>query len=305
MPSKRVRPPLARAHPHEPVDRRAPHLAVADLPGLRGGRGSRRSHDRPARRPRAPRRAPLGRKSVVYSAPRYTSVLPRSASEATNLGDRHPSVSDHGSREPGCSGGPGVKGFPHATGDDRTRPDGRQHGAPAGARRARVRRLRRRRARRWRRSPAKGSRGAADARASSSAKLDPPRHVWIMVPAAFVDSTDRRARRRCSSAATRSSTAATRGTATTSTAPARWPRTTASTTSTSARAAACTASSAGYCLMIGGPDEAVGAAGADLRRPRARRRRGRADAHAGRAGASRSRPSAAGCTAARAAPATS
>ena len=75
------------------------------------------------------------------------------------------------------------------------------------------------------------------------AQLQPPRHVWIMVPAAFVDTTiDGLAP--LLDAATRSSTAATRGTATTSTGRSRWPPTSASTTSTSARAAARTASNA-------------------------------------------------------------
>ena len=59
----------------------------------------------------------------------------------------------------------------------------------------------------------------------------------------------------------------------------------------------------GYCLMIGGPDEAVRAARADLRRARPRRRVGRA--HARAATATRRPPSRATCTAGRTAPATS
>ena len=53
------------------------------------------------------------------------------------------------------------------------------------------------------------------------------------------------------------------------------------------------------------PGRGRGAAGADLRRPRPRRRRRRTHADAGASPASRARPSAAGCTAAPAAPATS
>ena len=74
------------------------------------------------------------------------------------------------------------------------------------------------------------------------AALAAPRHVWIMVPAAFVGRDRRSTGAAARKPATRSSTAATAGTTTTSTAAVRCFATTASTTSTSARAAGSTAS---------------------------------------------------------------
>ena len=110
------------------------------------------------------------------------------------------------------------------------------------------------------------------------------------------------ARRACSSPATRSSTAATPTTATTSAAPASSP-------SSGIHYLDCGTSGGvfglerGYCLMIGGPDEAVERLDpifATL--APGRRRRG---AHPGPRAATRRPPSRATCTAARAAPATS
>ena len=77
----------------------------------------------------------------------------------------------------------------HATRDDRARPDGRQHGAPAPPRRTRLRGPRRRRGadRRTRGRTRRHRRTVA--RATWSQRWSTPRSIWIMVPAAFVGST--------------------------------------------------------------------------------------------------------------------
>ena len=135
------------------------------------------------------------------------------------------------------------------------------------------------------------------------AKLAAPRAAWVMVPGGRDHREHRqRARRPRSRPATRSSTAATPTTATTSAARPSSPSA-GSTTSTAAPRGGVFGLERGYCLMIGGPDEAVAAARPDLRhaRPRGRLRR----AHARAAAATRRPPRTATCTAARAAPATS
>ena len=78
--------------------------------------------------------------------------------------------------------------------DGRPRPDGRQPRAPAHARRPRVRGLRREQPTRSTSSWARARR-ARTRSTSSSAKLEPPRAVWVMVPAAFVGDTVDGARR--------------------------------------------------------------------------------------------------------------
>jgi len=88
-------------------------------------------------------------------------------------------------------------------------------------------------------------------------KLDPPRAVWVMVPAGEIHREHGQGGSpRCSTRATRSSTAATPTTATTCAAPPRWGRR-GSTTSTAAPAGASSGLDRGFCLMIGGPDGAV------------------------------------------------
>ena len=105
---------------------------------------------------------------------------------------------------------------PHEARHDRPGTDGRQHGAAAGARRPSVRGLR---------PPAaavdalvkEGAEGAASLD-DLVARLQAPRAVWMMVPAAVVDATIYDLAPRLA-AATPSSTAATRTTSTTSGAP--------------------------------------------------------------------------------------
>ena len=136
-------------------------------------------------------------------------------------------------------------------------------------------------------------------------KLDAPRHVWIMVPAAFVDATIAS----LVPLLARGDTIIDGGNS--------WYH------DDIKRAAPLAADHGidyvdvgtsggvfglerGYCLMIGGPRRRDRAAGTDLRHPRARRRRGAAHPDPRRA---RRRavapPSGAGCTADRTAPATS
>ena len=84
-------------------------------------------------------------------------------------------------------GKPPEEGDRHAARDDRPGPDGREHGAPADARRPRVRRLRR--------PPRRGAGAGREARWSAASldefveKLDEAAAVWLMVPAAVVDAT--------------------------------------------------------------------------------------------------------------------
>ena len=83
---------------------------------------------------------------------------------------------------------PDVAGCDHADRNDRTGPDGRQHGQAADGRRPRMRGARRRRGADRRARVRR--RDAVRARSRRSiAALERPRHVWIMVPAAFVGST--------------------------------------------------------------------------------------------------------------------
>ena len=135
------------------------------------------------------------------------------------------------------------------------------------------------------------------------ARLDVPRHAWIMVPAGEItESTVRDARRAPRARATRSSTAATRTTGTTS---AGLP----SSPSAGSDYLDCGTSGGvfgldrGFCLMVGGPDDAFAALepifaslapGVEA-----------ADADAGPQRASRRRRSAATSTAGRRAPGTS
>ena len=80
------------------------------------------------------------------------------------------------------------QGATHATRNDRPGPDGSQHGAPADRRRTLLRRLRHGPRRRCRISS--GTRRRVPLRSPiSPAKLDAPRAVWLMVPAAVVDKT--------------------------------------------------------------------------------------------------------------------
>ena len=79
------------------------------------------------------------------------------------------------------------------TRNGRARAHGRQHGAPPAAGGPRVRRLRQASAEACERSSTTGRSARARSR-SWSRKLEPPRAVWIMVPAAVVDDTDRAAR---------------------------------------------------------------------------------------------------------------
>ena len=119
------------------------------------------------------------------------------------------------------------------------------------------------------------------------AKLAPPRHVWIMVPAAFVDSTIAG----LVPLLERGDTIIDGGNS--------WYHDDIDRAGPLASehgidyvdvgtSGGMLGLERGYCLMIGGPDEAGGAAGADLRRPRPRSRRRRADADPGGARASRS-----------------
>ena len=192
----------------------------------------------------------------------------------------------------------------HAARDDRPRTDGRQHGPPVGARRTRVRRLRHRpdggRGPRRRGHDGRGARSS-----TSSPRSTPPRHVWIMVPAAFVDSTiaasgaaarprrhdhrrrqllvPRRHRPGQPLAADHGIDYVDVGTS-----------------------GGTHGLERGYCLMIGGPDQAVERLAPIFDDAGARRRRRGADAGAERCSASRPRrPSGAGCTAVRTAPGTS
>ena len=113
-------------------------------------------------------------------------------------------------------------------------------------------------------------------------KLDAPRHVWIMVPAAFVDATIAS----LVPLLARGDTIIDGGNS--------WYH------DDIKRAQPLAADHGidyvdvgtsggvfglerGYCLMIGGPDDAIAPAVADLRHPRARRRRGAAHADPGRA----------------------
>ena len=90
-------------------------------------------------------------------------------------------------------------------------------------------------------------------------KLATPRVIWLMVPAAVVDSVIANSSSRTSSPTTSSSTAATPSTRTTFAAP-KTSSPSPSTTSTSAPAAASGALERGYCLMIGGSDDRSSAA---------------------------------------------
>ena len=100
-----------------------------------------------------------------------------------------------------------------------------------------------------------GADGAASL-AELASKLSPPRAVWVMVPAGEITEQTVSDVATSSRRATRSSTAATPTTATTSAAPARSPNA-GSTTSIAARRAGVFGPERGYCMMIGGPDDAV------------------------------------------------
>ena len=193
-----------------------------------------------------------------------------------------------------------MRSLPYAIRNDRSRPDGRQHGAPADEGRARLRGLR----------PfaaavaalvAEGATGSASL-AEFVAALAPPRHLCLMVPAAYVDATidEPRAapRRRRHVIDGGNSHYPGRHRARRAAAPRR-----ACTTSTWAPRGGVWGLERGYCLMIGGEDGDRAPARSDL--PRARPGPGRDPAHAGPREAPRTPPSRATCTAARAAPATS
>ena len=143
----------------------------------------------------------------------------------------------------------------HATRDDRTRPDGRQHGAPTPPRRTRLRRPRRRRgADRRTRDRTRCHRCTVVERPGGG---DGATSVDLDHGAGSVRRLDGRLRsHHCSTRATRSSTAATRGTATTSTVrphslPAGIDYVDVGTSG------GVFGLERGYCLMIGGPDAAV------------------------------------------------
>ena len=166
----------------------------------------------------------------------------------------------------------------HAARNDRSRPDGRQHGAPADARRATTASsttARRRRSPRW------SARARPAPRRSTSfvAQLAPPRVVWLMVPAAVVDASARRRSCRCSPPATSSSTAATPTTTTTSRAP-RGSHAHGLHYVDVGTSGGVWGLERGYCLMIGGESRGRAAARPDLRDARPGRRR---DARARRA----------------------
>ena len=91
---------------------------------------------------------------------------------------------------------------------------------------------------------------------SSWRSSTPPRAVWIMVPAAFVDDTDREAARAPGSRATSSSTAATPTTATTSTGPSALQPTGIHYVDVGTSGGVF-GLDRGFCLMIGGEDDVV------------------------------------------------
>ena len=154
-----------------------------------------------------------------------------------------------------------------------------------------------------RRSSAEGATGADDRSRTSSAKLDRPADRLDHGAGRASPARPSTSSPRCWAPATSSSTAATATTATTSTPRPAARRARASTTSTCGTSGGVFGLERGYCLMIGGDDEAVDhldpifetlAPGVDA-----------APRTPGRAGDTDAPPSTATCTAARPAPATS
>ena len=193
-------------------------------------------------------------------------------------------------------------GSAHAARHDRSRPDGREHRAPADAGRSHVRRLRRQPATPSRRSPRRGRPGA-NSLDDFVAELEVPRRAWIMVPAGEITESTvrelasllergRHDHRRRQLLLPRRHPAGRRAR-----------RAGASGYLDCGTSGGVFGLERGFCLMVGGPDDAFAELEPIFALPRPWRRGCGADA--ADATASRRQRSAAICTAARQAPGTS